>query len=379
MTIIIQLYIVICIALLAFDIVFLLVKNRKTQVLYPKNTKFEKEIRQEIRFYENNGAFSEGFLDELPRKLEKVSNLITLISVIRDDEKMKKIFSRYIFSLVDEYAKRSQSERAYYAYVVSLLDYEQASSLVTFTGKFMDFLDSNSIYTFSNAMNALYHFGQTNLVLQGLDKVDARGEFYHKKLLIDGLLNGNMNFQEFNPLVEQRFLTYGPYLQASLLDFFRMNHYDVKELCMELILDHSTEEEVYYTAMRYFGKYPCPESEQYFLAVLKDPETQWVPQMLAIQGLSHADDPETRNVIRSLITSRDWYVRVNAAEYLYSHNLSHQEIYQILSQRDQYADEILLYCCRDDDELSQFISDTISAFEEQDARENNLIGKEAIS
>ena len=379
MTIIIQFYIITCIALLLFDLVFLMIKNRRTQELYPKNTRFENEIRKEIQTYEETGEFSPNFRQSLPKKLVKIRNLITLVSLIREDEEKKKLFAPYICTLVDEYVKHPSSEQAYYAYVISLLDYEDASSRVTFVGKFMDLLDSNSIYTFSNAMNAIYHFGQTNLMLQALQKADERGEFYNSKLLIDGLLGGKFDFADLNPQLVSHFDSYSPYLQASLLDYFRMNGFDARELCLRLVKNQELAEEVRYTAMRYFIKYPCRESEAYFLDVLKNSQSDWVDQMLSIQGLSQADDPEVRNAIRNLVTSREWYVRVNAAKYLYHHDLSHQEVYQILSRRDQYANEILLYCCRDDEELIRFIKETIAAFEQEDKEKSQVVHKEAMA
>ena len=111
MSIIIQLYIIICISLLVFDLLFLLIKNRRTHILYPKNTRFEKELRSEIQFYRDHGSFSTEFLNTLPKKLEKISNLITLMSVIGEDRENQALFAKYVFAMVEAYQKKPRRNR----------------------------------------------------------------------------------------------------------------------------------------------------------------------------------------------------------------------------------------------------------------------------
>ncbi len=155
--------------------------------------------------------------------------------------------------------------------------------------------------------------------------------------------------------VLERFHRYQPYLQESLLDFFRMNHWDVAALCMRLMQDPKTNQQVHYTAMRYFAKFPCEASDAFFLRVLAEPNQPWLDQMLAIQGLAQNHSPAVRTAIKAKITSPDWYVRLNAAEYLHQHDLTQQEIDEILALRDRYSAEILRYCCRNDLELTGYI------------------------
>lgn len=355
MTIIIEFYIIACAALLLFNIVFLVIKNTRTHALYPKSTSFEAAVRSALVYWENHSALPEDFHHSLHHKLCRIRNLITLVGVMQSNDQAKALFAPYIFGLIDDYAQKNPSEQAYYAYVISLLDYDTTILSPDFPGKFMEFLNSKSLYVFSNTMNALYHFGQPHLLSQALDAVDQRGAFYHKKLLIDGLLGARVDYEVFNPMVLERFPRYQPYLQESLLDFFRMNNWDVSALCLRLMRDPKTNKQVYYTAMRYFAKFPCDASDTFFLRILKEPNQSWIEQMLSIQGLAHNDTQPVRAAIESKITSPDWYVRLNAAEYLQKHHLTRQEIYDILSLRDRYSAEILRYCCRNDPELAAYI------------------------
>ena len=381
MTIVIEIYIIICIALLLFDLGFLFFKNRRTNALYPGNTKFEKQALAAAAQCKKSGALPREFAEKLPKKLSKVRNLISLVGVMSRSPENKKIFAPVLYHMIDEYAKKNHAEQAYYTYAVSLLDYDPQAMPADFMGKFMNFLNAKDLYTFANTMDALYHFGQADLLIQALDKVDERGAFYHSKLLVDGLLASKVDFEKLNPMVVEKFKGYTPYMQDSMLDFFRMNNYDVHQLCMQLLRDETVDREVRCGAMRYFAKFPTKESDAFFLELLKKEDQDWLPQMLAIQALSKDDDAGVRTAIRNKITSPDWYVRVNAAKYLFKHNLTHDEIYGILEKRDRYSSEILQYCCREDAEMSAYIEKLIAFFkeDEKDAGKPKIEPKPALT
>ena len=82
MNFIIELYLIICLLLLLFDILFLVMKNYKNQEFYPKNYDLEEKFWGEIQTRRQTGAFSPGFEEELGKKLGKIRNLITLMDVL---------------------------------------------------------------------------------------------------------------------------------------------------------------------------------------------------------------------------------------------------------------------------------------------------------
>ena len=61
MTIVIEIYIVVCVLLLLFDIGFLLVKHSKNDRLHPKEGAFARSLQREIRLHQQEGAFSAAF------------------------------------------------------------------------------------------------------------------------------------------------------------------------------------------------------------------------------------------------------------------------------------------------------------------------------
>lgn len=367
MNLFIEIYIILCVALLIFDLVFLAAKNFKNYEFYPRNPAFEERLRREILQRRETGSFSDSFTKELPRLLEKTKNLITLQTELEKDPEASEWFRTTVYALIETYQKKTDYEQAYYLYFISTFDYSKEPVSASFSEHLMSFLDSKSLYTFSNTMNVLYRIGQVNLMVMAIDKADERGKFYHKKLLLDGILASNIDLEELTVKLVGRFRQYSPHMQDCILDVFRMGKGDASGLCMELIQDTDTDEQVRYSAMRYFIKHPAPQSREFFLNILENESSVWIEQMLAIQGLSRYDDNEVYHAIKRKATSYHWHVRTNAVEYLHRQGISREELSDILRTQDKYASEALLYQYRDDHEMTLFIIQTIQAIAQETA------------
>lgn len=384
MNIVIEIYLIVCVLLLVFDIVFLVMKNVRKQELYPRNMDLEDSIREAIQVRRETDAFPEDFGKDLEKQLGKVRNFITLMDVLETEQDAELWFRPAVFRQIEEYQKKGDYEQAYYAYAVSRFDYAREPVPPEFAAQFMTFLDSKSLYTFANAMDALYRFGETNLLLAAVEKVDEGQGFYHQKLITDGLLSSRANFQELNPALLEHFDQYTPFMQECLLNFFRMSGYDIHELCTRLIRGgESVDPEVRYGAMRYFTKYPTAESQTLFTGILQDEESPWLDQMLAIQALESDGGPDVRAAVEKRVTSPNWYVRTKAISYLHRWGLTREQIYDILYLRDKYADNALLYEYRNEKELTRYIIDTIVLLQEQDeaavkAQEMEAAQEEAV-
>ena len=277
-------------------------------------------------------------------------------------------FRPLLLEQLSAYEKKKDEEQAFYTYMISLLDYHEEKVPADFASRFICFLDSKSLYTFTNTMEALYAFGESSLLLQAMEKINARSGFYHKKLLVDGLLRYQGDFDELNQALVKQFYRYAPHTQECLLDYFRLQEYDVSDLCLSLMLDAQADVEVQHRALRYFHKFRHAEAKQVMLELLKKEETSWIKQMLAIQGLKGYDDAETVHEIRRKLFSRNWHVRINAVEYFYQKGMDQKELQDILELRDKYTNEALLYQFRNDPETSAYIMERIRTFEEEEVR-----------
>jgi len=360
MNLVIEIYIIICVFLLVFDLAFLFVKNVRTNEVYRINDAFANRIREEIARHRNQGAFSEEFSEMLQSKLHKTKNLVTLQNVVGDDIEAWEWFRLAILNQLDVYRKKTDYEQAYYTYLISTFDYDVQKNPPAFNSMFLEFLESKSLYIFANTMMALYRGGETELLLDAIEIISERGAFYHKKLFVDGLLESKADFTELNPCLVERFEKYSPYVQDCLLDFFRLNGYgDAVELCIRLMEDEKTDTQVRYTAMRFFNKYTNDHAREYLLGILEQGEERWVEQVLAIQALATHRDLEVWQAVGRKIYSHNWFVRINAVDYMHRSGLNREQVFDILYMRDRYANEALLYQFRDDKKMSRYIMDTI--------------------
>ena len=358
MNLMIQIYMIVCVVLLVFDIGFLIVKNIRSHRFYPRDNRFENRIKKEIALREQTGSFSENFQKDLYKQLSKTKNMITLQDQLEVNPAAVEMFRNTILGLLDEYRRKSDYEQAYYTYIISTLDYSEERVPAEFASKFLTFLDSKSLYTFINTMNAIYQFGEVHLLVAAIDKTDERVGFYHKKLLVDGLLEAKVERHAFTEKMIERFERYSTYTQNCLLDYFRLAGCEVSDFCLKLMLSDLVDKEVQYTAMRYFAKYPNETAKEYFINVLKN-EEEWIRQMLAIQALGRYSEPEIRGLIKNKITSQNWHVRVNAADYLKKNGLDKEEIREIINLKDRYTNETLLYQYRDDEAMTEYIAQMI--------------------
>lgn len=365
MTIVLEIYIVVCIALLLFDIGFLAMKNSNKNQMQAKDPAFEERIRLEIVNYRQRGAFSDSFVKELPKNLSSVKQLATLQDVLEEEPEAKEWFRHFLFDQYENYRKKPEYVQAFYTYLISTLDYRKEKVPVAFSSEFMHFLESKSLYTFTNTMDAIYAFGETHLLLQALEVVDRRSGFYHHKLLVDGLLSFQGDHEELEQALLARFAQYGEPVKECLLDYFRMQGCEVTPLCLQLMREEKADAEVQYRAMRYFQKFPCEEAKAWFLQLLQRENVIWIKQMLAIQGLQRYDDAEVRVAVKKKITSRDWHVRNNAVAFLHRKGLERAELQELLYLQDRYANESLLYQYKEDAETSAFIMDTIRLLEQE--------------
>ncbi|MDO4530419.1 MAG: HEAT repeat domain-containing protein, partial [Bacillota bacterium] len=334
MTIVLELYIIVCVALLLFDIGFLMLKNSKNQRLNDKDDAFKSKLYRAIQEYRDTGSYSEAFLQELAKELEKTVHLVSLQDILEEQTDIQASFRSILYDLIDVYRKKPEHEQAFYTYVISALDYSEEKPYSHFSSKFMQFLQSKSLYTFTNAMEAIYNFGEVYLMVQALDVLNQRRGFYHQKLLTDGLLTFKGDFEALNQALLQNFAGYEVHIKECLLDYFRMQGCDAKALCLHLIGEDQPDGEVKYHAMRYFQKFPCEEAKEIFLQVLQDKESGWIRQMLAIQGLQRYEDSDVYALVKQKVTCRDWYVRNNAVELLYKKGLNRTELEELLSLND---------------------------------------------
>lgn len=369
MSFVIEIYMIVCVALIIFDVVFIIAKNLAGKKVGGRNKITRGFLYVELAQYSPEVGIREELKSFLTKDILKTKNLVALQNALEEIEVHKPEIlmelKPYILNAILEYKGKDEYEKAFYAYVVSCLSYEDQSPSEEFYKDFFTFLDSQSLYTFSNAMTGFYHFNDPYALNNAIKKVDQRGSFYHGKLFVDGLLEFSGDKQTLTRLLKDNFKRYSPSTQVSILNYFRQTDMDEAEFCIEVWKNRELSSEVMYAAMRYFAKYPTEESREECIEILRSGDSNWIEQLLAIKGLANQNDQRTRTIIESKVNHPNWHIRINAVGHLHSNGLDKHEILKMLQLRDEYTNDALLYHYREDEEITNFIIETVQNLREE--------------
>lgn len=369
MYIIIEFYIVFSILLLLFNLFFVLTKNIRLKRLNQRKKKSKEILEVEFERFHPRELLSPAFIRFLENNTGRTKNLLLLEKEMKKRrlyrKEIKEAIKPYIFQKMEHYRHKSDSEQAYYAYFLTLFDYEKDEANERNYKKILSYLDSKSFYVFSNTMDAIYRFRDPYILIAALRKVDEREGFYHIKLLSDGLLNFDCCLVRLTDLMLREFYNFRPNIQLALMNYFRLKEIDVSDFALNILKQEEVDDEVYYAAMRYFARFPRKEAKEIFIKILEDEENYWILELLAIQGLEAYDEEEVRRLIRKKVTSKNWEVRTSAIHYLYNHHLRKDEILEVLSYEDRFATEQLYYYYEDDEKFAPLILERLEVMQEE--------------
>lgn len=383
MAIILSVYIFICMMLFLFNIFFILFKNIKKNRMFSSDKSIDEKFTLAMENYEHQVGMDKDTKEYISKKIEKTKNLIELMHTL---EKNKNIISKDVMEEIREmiiekediYIKKKEIEKAYYPYVLSLFDYSNREFTRYEKSNIADFLECESLYTFVNTMELVYKISDLELLEMAMEKVNTSEIFYHKKLLIDGLMKYKGNEKELRNSIEKNFFSYKDEIQEALVDFCRMKKLGINDLCMKILnKERDIYSEVRYAAMRYFISNRDEESKYYFINLLQEENLYWLEKMLSIQILYKYEDSIIYDIIKECVTDRNWYVRNAAIKYIHGKNIGQEEIFSILDRRDKYANEELLYEYREEKDISDYIKEMIAKFAKEE-KEKNKIESEGI-
>lgn len=372
MYVIIEIYIIISIMLLLFNLVFILTKNSRIRRLNPQKDKLKNMLVVEFESYTPQDGLSKKAIDFLTKELKTTQALMVLETEMKKRriyrEELKAEIMPYVFNNIDSFRGKAKNEKAYYAYVLSCFDYQESPSIEVDYSALLSFLDTNYLYVFTNTMDVIYQLGDPYILLAAIRKIDERSGFYHSKLLTDGLLTFTGDLEILKSLIIKEFNSYTTLTQVSLLNYFRFKNLEVDDFCLTIIKERKLNEEVIYAAMRYFAKNSNQEAKNIFIDLLNRGKSFWVEELLAIQALEHYDDRITWAAIKQKVTSKNWEVRSNAISYLYKGGLVLDEVKDILALEDRYASEKLFYYYEEDEKIAPYIQESLIALERKNER-----------
>ena len=341
-------YLAICAAMILFNIACVFVFRRRDKKLVSYSETFIEQVNRQIELPEIDSNHRK-YLSE---KLGKVNNLMAF------DETLEKLYAgnpekirNYIGSLAPvfihlilEYKRKNKLKVAYLLYLIKKYEIFRGQKSVVIADVILEAVQDPSLYCRENALQALYSIGNVEFVIKALMALDE-GPYYHNaKLITDGLLTFSGEKEKLDELLWQTLPRFTTEMQVAILNYFRFSSGRHCEAMMKLLTTPQQNDEICYSCIRYFGKYHYEPALQYLLNFVRgENEINWEYAAISATSLSAYPSEQTVEVLKGALSSRNWYVRYNAAQSLGALGLDYTDLIDIFEGDDRYAEEMLRY------------------------------------
>ena len=337
------LYIFISVALLLFNIIYMLSSGTKSKVM--KYT-IRREMDEQRSIMENVPAMvDQRYRRRLYRKIKNEYGLLICVEALEknygrlgEDNITEYMIAcrNVIFDAAAVYRKKEAMERALFAYFISLLPEKAVPEYYRMGELLLAYLDHSTVYCRENVLQALYTLGNENALIRALQMFQENRWYHEPKLLSDGMLHYRGDKNDLaRRLWNQK---WGDQMKTVLIRFMTRLEEDMSDLVLpELETGHN---ELCFAAIRYFATHINRETEPVLLKILREDGDTAVA---AAQTLGNYPDESVKEALKEALHSRQWDVRRNSAESLMKMKLSKEEIARLCSDEDRYAREMFIY------------------------------------
>ena len=348
--ILIYVYLGICAGMILFNIVTALLSQRREHRSFRDGIRLELTVSQELDRLAETGAVSERHLRFMERRLRRVNGMAAFDAAleclcVRRPELTRSYLTALngvMIALAEDYCRRDEIEAAYFPYIIRkyrLLDGQENEVLKTML---LDLLHESSIYCRENAMQALYTAGDPAVLVRALRIIDASSLYYHSKLLSDGLLNYTGDTWELADALWEAFDAFQPWVQVTLLNYFRFSSGAYCEKIHALLNDPAQDDEVRFACLRYLGRYPYPPAYADLLRYATPSENaRWEYAAIASSVLASYPGAETAAVLERNLYHPNWYIRFNASKSLEQLGFGYDRI-----EAEGYSGPVLEVACQ---------------------------------
>lgn len=345
-------YLAICASMIVFNCACIFVFRRRDSRLHRRSSRMEADILRQIQRIRAGEPVEERHQEYLRKKLVRTAGLMVF------DETLDRLLAqapgdawdylreiRPVFTyLAMENKYRSPIKLTYFAYIVRKYRIVEGAAIHVLLDVMMKLLQEPSLYCRENALQAIYSSGDCGCVRRALHTVDESGRFHHAKLLTDGLLAFRGDQQQLTQALWSDFDHFSVSMQVVILDYIRFSGGDLRVELLQLLADTHRDDEIRFSCIRYFGKYPYEPAFPLLIAFAeRSQEQRWEYAAIAATALAAYPGERTVEVLKKALDSSNWYVRFNAAKSLEGFHLTYLELSDVMESSDRYAREILQY------------------------------------
>ncbi len=338
---IIYFYIFICIFLLLYNIVYII--QRSTQ---------KKRREGRIRHWKNLLRQKKTSFRKL-RSLEALTAwhgaLFAADPPLSDAERSAYLHKnrQALLSLAWDYSRHDAMERAFFAYILRELFLTEPGGWNTFASPLLSFLEHSTVYCRENVLRALYTLGSPEPIAKAFDTLSSHGWYHDPRLLSDGLMDYPGDKEALIRYLWNRQSHWLDAYGVAVVRFATQTSSAFQEYFLKSLRDAHTPLEIRFALIRYFRRYPDPEAGAYLRSLFaKDDRDASGLTIAAASSLAAYPDDKTREVLKHALSSRNWYVRRNAALSLKEIGITPEEVDAIRHGEDRYASEMIDYVTR---------------------------------
>lgn len=344
-------YLAICSSMIVFNCVCIFVFRRRSAVLEKRSSRLEERIAMQIRRIDAGEPVEESHRAYLRKKLARTNGLMAFDETLdRMTKQEPEAVRRYLAELTQvftylamENKYHSAMKMTYFAYVITKYRIIEGKPVNVILDIMMKLLREPSLYCRENALQAVYSAGDCGCVLRALQAVDENPHFHHAKLLTDGLLKFGGDRAQLTGALWKSFEEFSVRMQVVILDYIRFSGGGMHEEVLQLLADQNRDNELRFSCIRYFGKYPYEPAFPLLIAFAGQEDSRWEYAAIAATALASYPCPRSIEVLKRDLNSSNWYIRFNAAKSLESFHLPYMDLSDVLDGKDRYAREILQY------------------------------------
>ncbi len=348
----IYIYIFICVSLIVFNGCYAVIIKMVDRRINKNTYNYHNDILKQIENIQRGAGVLDSHKKLLYKKLKSVSNLTSF------DKSLEEIYKTYpsetekyllgIYSvfmyLSGEYKKKDSIKTAYLPYVISKYNLISTKKSAFIIDAVLDLLYAKNVYCRENALKAIYNMGDALYVIKALKIIDSQNCFHHPKLICDGLMTFNGDKEALASLLWENFESFSYEMQVNILNFIRFSGIRNDEKLLALLTDKGQDKEIRLSAIRYFEKFYFPDAMEILHSFAKNEnEMDWEYQAISSSALKTYPCKATEQILKSNLSSSNWYVRYNSSESCERLNLSYSDLIDVFNGNDRYAREMVKY------------------------------------
>ncbi|MDE6313949.1 MAG: HEAT repeat domain-containing protein [Lachnospiraceae bacterium] len=344
---VVYLYIFICIALLLFNIAYILYSKRKEIHAKKRMEQMKKRQLAYISGEFQNKEFTKREKRALVGKLKKIRYLIAFeeaLNVCAEEVSLKKVNEylvkcrEVIYETALEYVKRPAMERAYFGYFIATHMGDVSKKYQGIAESLLLYFADSTVYCQENVLQAFYVLGAEDALDQAFGVMKDSGYRHQYRLISDGLLRFRGNQYELAVRLWNNRRRYEESTRIGVIQFMTRLSEDFSEYLLPELAALEGEES--FAVIRYFGSHHCQKAEPVLIGILQQQDEFSVP---AAAVLANYPSESVKDALKQALNSPLWYVRKNAATSLLTIGLSKKEQESLKNSEDRYAREMFLY------------------------------------